>query len=316
MPAGADSFPTEERERLSEAVLPLTEWYTCHKKDYPWRQSPTPYHVWISEIMLQQTRIEAALPYYERFLEAFPDIASLAKADEERLMKLWQGLGYYSRARHLKKTAEILIQRFGGELPDSAAELKKLPGIGDYTAGAIASIAYHLPVPAVDGNVLRVVMRLLARHDDVMLPETRRYVTNLLTAVYPSGERAALLTEGLMELGETVCVPAGNPRCQQCPVKSVCAACEKGLQTQLPLRKKPAKRRVEERTVLLLHHEGRYALHRGERGCWQACGNFPDLTDGLPVSRQKPVYPKRAGSLSRWSIAEKPNTFFPMWNGI
>ena len=198
-------------ELLPEAIARLLAWYSASRRLLPWRQDPTPYHTWIAEIMLQQTRIEAVIPYYERFLRELPDVSALAAVSEDRLLKLWEGLGYYSRARNLKKAALLLMERYDGELPASAVELRKLPGIGDYTAGSIASISFGLPEPAVDGNVLRVMTRVLACGDDIAAPATRRAVTELLRAHYPSGDSAALLTEGIMELGETVCLPNGIP---------------------------------------------------------------------------------------------------------
>ena len=168
-------------ESLAKACAEtLVEWCAAVRRPLPWRLSPTPYHVWVSEIMLQQTRIEAVIPYYARFLDALPNIEALAAVDEDALLKLWEGLGYYSRARNLQKAARIVMEEYGGELPREAAALRKLPGIGDYTAGAIASIACEEPEPAVDGNVLRVMTRLLARADDVMLPKTRADMAALL----------------------------------------------------------------------------------------------------------------------------------------
>ena len=176
-----------DREILAAALPRIADWDAAVRRDLPWRRSPTPYHVWISEIMLQQTRIEAVIPYYERFLAELPDVAALAAVDDDRLMKLWEGLGYYSRARNLKKAAQQVIERFGGALPATVEELRSLPGIGDYTAGAIASLAFHQAEPAVDGNVLRVLSRLLASKDDVMSPAVRKAVTEQLRDVYPKG---------------------------------------------------------------------------------------------------------------------------------
>ena len=209
-------------ELLPEAFARLLAWYSASRRLLPWRQDPTPYHTWIAEIMLQQTRIEAVIPYYERFLRELPDIPALAAVSEDRLLKLWEGLGYYSRARNLKKAALLLMERYDGDLPASAVELRKLPGIGDYTAGSIASISFGLPEPAVDGNVLRVITRALACADDIAMPATRRAVTDLLRAHYPSSDSAALLTEGIMELGETVCLPNGIPLCDRCPLRGLC----------------------------------------------------------------------------------------------
>lgn len=245
-------------------ILPrIVSWYRENKIALPWRNEPTPYHVWISEIMLQQTRIDAVLSYYARFLEALPSIEALASVDDDRLMKLWQGLGYYSRARNLKKAAIAVMERYSGELPPSAEELEKLPGIGAYTAGAIASIAYGKPSPAVDGNVLRVISRMLASCDDIMQPRVKTEVTRLLAAHYPEGEDAALLTEGLMELGERICIPNGAPRCEACPVRELCLAHRAGIAAELPVRVVKKEKRIEEKTVLLLSSEdGRYAIRK------------------------------------------------------
>ena len=251
-----------DEEVIAAAAEALVSWYRTNRRDLPWRREPTPYHVWISEIMLQQTRIEAVLGYYERFLRALPDLPALAAVDEDRLLKLWEGLGYYSRARNLKRAAVQVVEEYGGVLPRRAEELRKLPGIGAYTAGAIASIAYGEPEPAVDGNVLRVTMRLLACPDDVLAPATRRRVTQLLCAVYPRGEEAALLTEGIMELGETICIPNGEALCPTCPLQGFCRAARSGTSGNYPQRTKPRERRRETRTVVLLRCGERWAIRR------------------------------------------------------
>ena len=269
----------DEHELLRESAARLIPWCREIRRALPWRQDPTPYRVWISEIMLQQTRIEAVIPYYYRFLAALPDAAALAAAPDDELMKLWEGLGYYSRARNLKKAAQLVTDEYGGELPRSAEELRKLPGIGDYTAGAIASIACGEPEPAVDGNVLRVVMRLTACGDDVLSQKTKRRVTGALRAVYPRGEEAGLLTEGLMELGETLCLPNGEPLCGSCPLRSLCLAHREGRESDFPKRSPKKERRVEEKTVLLLRCGGRYALRRrGEAGLLAGMWEFPNLS--------------------------------------
>lgn len=254
------------KNSLEVLIKPLCAWYEANRKSFPWREDPTPYHVWISEIMLQQTRIEAALPYYARFLEAFPDVCALASADEEKVLKQWQGLGYYSRAKNLQKAAKLICEKYSGELPCTAKELRDLPGIGDYTAGAIASIAMGLPEPAVDGNVLRVVMRFTACYDDVMRTDVRKRVINELRDVYPSGKQAALFTEALMELGETVCLPNGTPKCEVCPLADFCAARAGKLTDILPVRSAQKPRKREEHTILFLVHDGRLALHKRTNG--------------------------------------------------
>lgn len=274
-------FSTFDQE-IAALLPPIIKWYRENKKDFPWRSSPTPYHVWISEIMLQQTRIEAVLSYYTRFLEALPTVKALAEVEDDALMKLWQGLGYYSRARNLKKAAMTVMERYQGNLPDSAEALRALPGIGEYTAGAIASISFGKPEPAVDGNVLRVISRMLKSYDDIMLPRVKKDVTELLRRHYPEGEDASLLTEGLMELGETVCIPNGAPRCESCPVKSLCLAQKDGVTEELPIRNVKKEKRSEEKTVILLRSSsGKYAIRkRGKTGLLADMWEFPTF-DGF-----------------------------------
>ena len=192
-----------EREKLLQRIpAPLLSWYDSHKRSLPWRENPTPYRVWVSEIMLQQTRVEAVREYYLRFMKELPTVEALAACEEEKLLKLWEGLGYYNRVRNMQKAAQILVEENKGEVPAQFDDLIKLPGIGKYTAGAISSIAFGIPVPAVDGNVLRVVMRLMGCEADVAAQSTKRSVTDALRKIYPIGEQASDLTEGLMELGE------------------------------------------------------------------------------------------------------------------
>ena len=281
-----------DREIIEQALPRIADWYAGARRPLPWRLSPTPYHVWISEIMLQQTRIEAVIPYYERFLSELPDIPALAEVDENRLLKLWEGLGYYSRARNLKKAALLICERHGGKLPASAQELRKLPGVGDYTAGAIASIAFGLPEPAVDGNVLRVISRLLADGRDVLEPSVRRETAALLRGSYPSGEKAALVTEGLMELGETVCVPNAAGRCDICPLRALCRARAEGATERYPVRSAPRPRRVEERTVLLLRCGDKAAIRRREgKGLLAGLWEFPSLDGFRRRDELRELYP-------------------------
>ena len=271
-----------ETEKLKSCLPLVIQWYAQNGRPLPWRQEPSPYHVWLSEIMLQQTRIEAVIPYYRRFLRELPTVEALAGVEDERLMKLWEGLGYYSRARNLKKAAQQLVACHGGELPQQAEELKKLPGIGDYTAGAIASIAYGQPEPAVDGNVLRVMTRLLADDGDIMQADTKGRITALLRQSYPAGKDAALLTEGLMELGETLCIPKGAPNCALCPLWEHCLAHQRGTEERYPVKSPPKARRVEERTVFLLCNKGRYAIRRRpETGLLAGLWEFPNVEGKL-----------------------------------
>ena len=270
---------------LLSAISPLCAWYEKNKKSYPWRESRDPYRIWISEVMLQQTRTAAVLPYDERFLSAFPNVAALAAADDDVLMKLWEGLGYYSRARNLKKGAIQVMEFFGGKLPSTKAELRKIAGIGDYTAGAIASMAFGAPSSAVDGNVLRVCMRLLGSDADISKEATKKMLSNALDAVYPSGPRAALLTEGLMELGEAVCIPGGEPRCAACPLSSVCEARKGGIAHLLPMKSAKKPRKILKRTLwIFVLPDGRFCIQkRGEKGLlaglYEFCAEEKELSE-------------------------------------
>ncbi len=248
--------------KLQEQLAkPLTEWFRENKRNLPWREDKDPYHVWISEIMLQQTRIEAVIRYYERFMDALPDIESLSTVDDDALMKLWEGLGYYSRARNLKKAAQMIMTDFEGLFPTAYSQIIKLPGIGEYTAGAIASICFDEPVTAVDGNVLRIVTRLTADRSDVLLPETKKRVAAALSEIMPahSGE----FNEALMELGEVICLPNGLPDCERCPIREYCAARRKGLVGEIPVRVKKLKRSRSKKTVFVLcTGDGRIAVEK------------------------------------------------------
>jgi len=248
---------------LQTALTPLLYWYERECRSLPWRSDPTPYHVWVSEIMLQQTRVEAVKPYYLRFLDACPTPKALSMIEDNALMKLWEGLGYYSRARNLKKAATIIVREHGGELPADYDALLALPGIGPYTAGAISSIAFGLPVPAVDGNVLRLITRLLAMEDDISLPATKATITDLLSKIYPSdpGE-ISMTTQALMELGALICLPNGAPKCEECPLGGLCKARQLGLTDRIPVKPIRRARRIEQMTVFLLRYDGRYALRR------------------------------------------------------
>ncbi len=268
------------KNSISAIIPPIIAWHRTNRKPLPWRLDPTPYHVWISEVMLQQTRIEAVIPYYHRFIAELPDIASLAECHDDRLMKLWQGLGYYSRARNLKKAARQIMTEHQGELPCDYASLRQLAGIGDYTAGAIASIALGLPQPAVDGNVLRVLSRVTACDHDIMKASTKAAFISALREVYPSGEDARMLTEGLMELGEIVCIPNTAPKCSQCPIAQLCTAHRRGETLKYPIRSEKAPRRIEKRTVLLLESNGRFAIRkRPDTGLLAGMWEFPSLPD-------------------------------------
>ena len=242
-----------ETERLDQSVQPLLKWFEVSARTMPWRSNPEPYWVWVSEIMLQQTRVEAVRAYFDRFIAALPNIESLANIEDEKLMKLWEGLGYYSRARNLKKAAIVCVEQYHGELPRTYEALLKLPGIGSYTAGAIASIAYEQEVPAVDGNVLRVISRLLAWEEDITKQSVKRKMEaallELMKRVHPNPRT---FTAALMELGALVCIPNGAPCCMECPWKSICLARIQKKVERIPVKKKKIVRKIEERTVFLI----------------------------------------------------------------
>ena len=287
-------------EQLQQLPVPLLIWYREHARVLPRRSYPTPYRVWVSEIMLQQTRVAAVLGYYQRFLEAAPDVVGLATLPEEQLMKLWQGLGYYSRARNLQKAARQIMERHGGVFPNTYEEIRALAGIGDYTAGAIASIAFHLPVPAVDGNVLRVVARICGDGGDITTPGMKRKVTQALAQVIPL-DAPGEFNQAMMELGATVCLPNGAPLCETCPVARLCCACREGRTGELPVKKAKRERRIEARDVYLLFHGDCVALRRRpERGLlaglWEHPNALADGTDWPARWGLEPVQLDRAGT--------------------
>ena len=265
-----------EEEMLGKIVEPLLKWFQEKGRKLPWREGREAYKIWLSEIMLQQTRIEAVKNYYERFICELPTISDLAKVEEEKLLKLWEGLGYYNRARNLKKAAIQIVENYQGEMPKTYQELLQLPGIGEYTAGAIASIAYQEKVPAVDGNVLRVISRILASKEDNLLPQTKKKVTQYLQKIMPT--EAGMFNEALMELGETVCIPNGDPLCSQCPVKELCLAKDRKLVQEIPVREKRNTRKKEERVVFLLVCGDRIAIRkRSEKGLLAGMYEFPNI---------------------------------------
>lgn len=269
-----------ETQNLPGLPALLLPWYRENQRDLPWRMDRQPYHIWLSEIMLQQTRVEAVKGYYTRFLSALPDIQSLAQCSDEVLHKLWEGLGYYSRVRNLKKAAQMIVEHYGGVFPDAYADVISLPGIGEYTAGAICSIAFHQPTPAVDGNVLRVVSRLTDDPSPIDQPETKRQVTKLLAQIYPA--EAGDFTQALMELGATVCGPNRKPDCESCPCQSICLGFQHGTAESLPVKSPKKGRRMEDRTVLILSCDGRFALEkRPERGLLAGLWQFPNLPGHL-----------------------------------
>ena len=251
-------------------------------RDLPWRDEPTPYHVWISEIMLQQTRAAVVRSYYLRFLESLPSVHALAAVDDDALMKLWQGLGYYSRARNLKRAAEALVEKHDGQLPNDFDALLALPGIGRYTASAIASFAYGQPRPAVDGNFLRVAARITANPIDIAKDTSKRALEAALASSYPTGRDAGLLNEAFMDLGATVCLPNGVPLCHACPAAQLCLAHDRGTEQDYPVKTALKARRKERRTVLLLSCGTRIAIRkRPARGLLAGLWEYPNIEGKL-----------------------------------
>lgn len=282
-----------QQERFNAIAAPLLAWYDENKRDLPWRQNVSPYTTWISEIMLQQTRVAAVLPYYQRFLEAFPTVEALANAHEQQLLKLWEGLGYYSRARNLHKAAKEIVQR--GGFPQTYADILTLSGIGEYTAGAIASIAFGQKVSAVDGNVLRIAARLGSFTDNVLDPKFRRTVRELMDEAV-SAERPGAFNQALMDLGATVCLPK-NPQCSQCPLQPMCLAYAQNRQKELPVRISKTKKRAEELTVFLLLQDGRVALRqRPASGLLASLWEYPHTAGALDETAA-------AAQLAAWGLA-------------
>ena len=268
-------------ERLRALEKPLLSWYRRQARELPWRENRDPYRIWVSEIMLQQTRVAAVIPYYQRWMAELPDVAALAAVEEEKLLKLWEGLGYYSRARNLKKAAGVIMEQHGGQFPRHYAELLKLPGIGEYTAGAIASIAFGERVSAVDGNVLRVAARNALLEGDIMDTRFRREMRQRMDQATPAN-RPGDFNQALMDLGATVCLPGGAPLCDACPLAGFCAAHAAGREQSLPVKRKKAPRRLEEMTVFLLLHQGRVALRkRPDTGLLAGLWEFPHVPGAL-----------------------------------
>lgn len=291
-------------ERIAPLLLP---WFEANKRLLPFRQEPSAYHIWVSEIMLQQTRVAAALPYYERFIRELPDPAALADCDADTLHKLWQGLGYYNRVNNMQKAARVICERYGGELPADYDALRALPGIGDYTAGAVASIAFGLPVPAVDGNVLRVFARLYNDGGDITRPDTKRIFTEHVLDQMPK-DAPGPYNEALMELGALVCVPNAAPQCLACPLAPVCRGFAAGRAAELPVKPPKKQKELLPVTVALVQSPAGLLLQRRPEkgllaGLWQPAAfecamTREQLTDalarmGVPAVLDRPLKPAR-----------------------
>lgn len=263
----------------SATVELLLDWYDLNARMLEWRSNPKPYYVWVSEIMLQQTRVEAVKGYFDRFIKELPSIKALASVEEDRLMKLWEGLGYYNRARSLRKAAILLVEQYDGLLPMSYDELLKLPGIGSYTAGAISSIAFGKAQPAVDGNVLRVMKRVAGSFDDISKEKVKKELEADLRAIMPS-KRPGDYNQAIMELGATVCIPNGKPLCDRCPLVHLCQAFKSDLTDRIPVKPKKKERTIEPKTVFVLEYEGKYAIRkRKDKGLLHGLWELPNLPE-------------------------------------
>lgn len=289
---------------LNQLTEPLLTWFAAHARILPWREAPTPYRVWVSEIMLQQTRVEAVKPYFERFIGELPTIQALAECPEEKLLKLWEGLGYYNRVRNMQVAAKTVVEKYGGELPADYEELQKLKGIGHYTAGAIASIAYGIEAPAVDGNVLRVITRVTKDESDITKQSVKTEMERRLEQVIPKGQ-AGSYNQALMELGATVCVPNGQPLCSECPWKELCLAKAENIIDRIPVKSKAKPRRIEKRTVLVIRDGERFVLQkRPEKGLLAGMYEFPNEEgtlsekEALAIVNEMGLVPVRIQKLS------------------
>lgn len=266
---------------LEEIVVPLLSWYDRQARVLPWRSEPTPYRVWVSEIMLQQTRVEAVKPYFERFMKALPTVEKLAECPEEELLKLWEGLGYYNRVRNMQKAAQVLVEENEGEIPARFEELIRLPGIGKYTAGAISSIAFGIPVPAVDGNVLRVITRITADDRDILKDSVKQHIAKQIQEIIPM-RRAGDFNQALIELGARVCVPNGPAKCEECPVSHLCEARRRDIVMEFPKKTPKKARTIERKTVLLIKDGDKIAIRkRPKKGLLAGLYEFPNVEGTL-----------------------------------
>ena len=291
----ADAVPVVlDHPELYEMTAPVVSWFRKNKRDLPWRKKPDAYRVWVSEIMLQQTRVEAVKPYYERFLKELPTVKALAEAEEDNLLKLWEGLGYYNRVRNMQQAARQIMTDYHGEFPETYEEIRSLKGIGNYTAGAISAFAYGIPKPAVDGNVLRVISRVTGSREDIMKQSVRTKIETELESVIPV-DAPGDFDQGLIELGAIVCVPNGAPKCEECPVVHLCEAKKQGIIDEIPVKSKGKARKVEKRTVLLFKDGRKIAIQkRPAKGLLASLYEFPNLEGDLSLE-EVTAYSKEIG---------------------
>lgn len=265
----------------------LINWFNKEKRDLPWRHTNDPYKIWVSEVMLQQTRVDTVIPYYNRFIERFPTAESLAYVNEEELLKMWEGLGYYSRARNLQAGVREVVETYNSVVPNNRIDISKLKGVGPYTAGAILSIAYNKPEHAVDGNVMRVLSRVLHIYDDIALPKTKKVFEEAVSELIDPQNPSAF-NQGLMELGALICTPT-SPKCLLCPVRDSCAAFEQGDQQQLPIKSKKVKmKNINYQVYVVQDEKGRYLLEkRPAEGLLASMWQFPIIESGKENLEEK-----------------------------
>lgn len=276
-----------DKQRFTNNLL---TWYDQHARLLPWRENAQSYRIWVSEIMLQQTRVEAVKPYFERFIHALPTLTHLANADDDELKKLWEGLGYYNRVKNMKKCAQICVKEYGGELPSTYDELLKLPGIGSYTAGAIASIAFKQVVPAVDGNVLRVFSRVLVSEDDILKEKTKKKFQQIIQEYIPE-DRSDAFNQALMEIGAMVCVPNAAPRCNICPLSQDCIGFQTNQAQRLPNKTKKKDRKIEQKTIIVLVAQGKVWIQkRGKVGLLSDLYEFITIDHDLTIKEVEHMF--------------------------
>lgn len=295
----AGSLRKETTENIAQLQRQLLDWYDAYGRKLPWRTDTDPYKIWVSEIMLQQTRVETVIPYYLRFLRELPSVDHLARVSDEVLLKLWEGLGYYRRAANMKRAAGQLLAQHAGRLPGEVSELLRLPGIGPYTAGAIASIAFGQPVPAADGNVLRILARLTGRRDCIDDAAVRKELTATLSSWIPS-DRPGDFNQALMDLGATVCLPNGTPLCDKCPLQGFCRAHTEDLTEDIPQRSRKKPRKIQRKTVFVIAWKGKVALQKRQKGgLLQSLWEFPGAEGWLSEGDCR-------GTLDSWGIQAGP----------
>lgn len=294
----------------SDTVKYLLDWYDNNRRFLPWREEPKPYYVWVSEIMLQQTRVEAVRVYFDRFISTLPTIKELADCEEEKLLKLWEGLGYYNRVRNLQKAAKLIEEEYDGQMPSDYDELLRLPGIGSYTAGAIASISFQIPEPAVDGNVLRVMKRVAGSFDDITKASVKKQMESDLREIMPK-DRPGDFNQSLMDLGATVCIPNGKPLCDKCPVMHLCKAFHNGTQMLIPVKPEKKPRKIEDKTILLIEFNGHYAIRkRDSKGLLARLWELPNVEGKLSaMAVEELLYKEGYGDFTVQSLGEGKHIF-------